>query len=171
MLWIDYISYLLIYRKQLFFFLIFVVIVVNWLHFVSLIYRKQFNSTNVFFKLVVNWLHFVSLIYRKQFKKYDLTKPMGCELTTFRIFDISQTVFRAIIKVTRWLWIDYISYLWYIANSPSQVVIFKVAVVNWLHFVSLIYRKLSLEKWHSFSFVVNWLHFVSLIYRKQSGVR
>ena len=125
---------------------------------------------------VVNWLHFVSLIYRKQFKKYDLTKPMGCELTTFRIFDISQTVGRVFwlvyLDVVNWL--HFVSliyrkqcmsgalsllkrcelttflYLWYIANSRLSNLIFKIVVVNWLHFVSLIYRKQCkgvVEKW------------------------
>ena len=92
---------------------------------------------------VVNWLHFVSLIYRKQWKASKVRHALSCELTTFRIFDISQTVRCRIEGEDYKLWIDYISYLWYIANSANSTNVFCKLVVNWLHFVSLIYRKQS----------------------------
>ena len=91
--------------------------------------------------LVVNWLHFVSLIYRKQPTLFPSWRKARCELTTFRIFDISQTAREWIRFGVCSLWIDYISYLWYIANSNGIVLYAEVWVVNWLHFVSLIYRK------------------------------
>ena len=116
-------------------------LVVNWLHFVSLIYRKQFGVFESCRKVVVNWLHFVSLIYRKQWNPCRDGIPRSCELTTFRIFDISQTVDFVATKIAYMLWIDYISYLWYIANSNSAPIRLTALVVNWLHFVSLIYRK------------------------------
>ena len=116
MLWIDYISYLWYIANSYFFFLIFVVIVVNWLRFVSLIYRRQWD-------------------------KFDFVVGVRCELTTFRIFDISQTVHHKWWSSRLLLWIDYISYLWYIANSYLDKHFLQEHVVNWLHFVSLIYRK------------------------------
>ena len=92
-------------------------------------------------RTVVNWLHFVSLIYRKQRLGCTALNNHSCELTTFRIFDISQTASKSGLTLLWRLWIDYISYLWYIANSIWPWMLFTWLVVNWLHFVSLIYRK------------------------------
>ena len=115
-LWIDYISYL-------------------W--YIANSCRMPLIGWN----LVVNWLHFVSLIYRKQPVGFANVKFTGCELTTFRIFDISQTAAIKYAINIKALWIDYISYLWYIANSQTMQEMNIKRVVNWLHFVSLIYRK------------------------------
>jgi len=166
-----------------------------WIDYISYLWyiANSGRSAGVYQQGVVNWLHFVSLIYRKQYEAFEDDRVFRCELTTFRIFDISQTVksrqclCRLRCELTTFrifdisqtvrvcggkhnllLWIDYISYLWYIANSSELRLIFWCGVVNWLHFVSLIYRKQCNIRHFEGIGVVNWLHFVSLIYRKQS---
>ena len=88
---------------------------------------------------VVNCLHFVSLLYWQQLTMQDVQPYYGCELLTFRIFALLTTVKNSTLVLYILLWIAYISYLCFIDNSFVGCIIYSFAVVNCLHFVSLLY--------------------------------
>ena len=141
LLWIDYISYLWYIANSFRSFMRQWRLVVNWLHFVSLIYRKQSGILQKWNEQSCELTTFRIFDISQTVKELERQMATGCELTTFRIFDISQTVGPCRLHSVKELWIDYISYLWYIANSIAPLINTSKSVVNWLHFVSLIYRK------------------------------
>ena len=114
---------------------------VLWIAFILYLWNIEHSLQNQDYHLlpVVNCFHFVSLKYWTQYISMALESRNGCELLSFCIFEILNTVVsRGFVFEIR-LWIAFILYLWNIEHSLIIRFIYMYAVVNCFHFVSLKY--------------------------------
>ena len=119
-----------------------------WIAFILYLWRIEHSriQQNQITLLVVNCFHFVSLTYWTQLNGSLFIMILGCELLSFCIFDVLNTVLQLTTGITRMLWIAFILYLWRIEHSYICETLRSVPVVNCFHFVSLTYWTQSRAK-------------------------
>ena len=112
-----------------------------WIAFILYLWNIEHSgkTVNKSFWTVVNCFHFVSLKYWTQYNMHNAHYICGCELLSFCIFEILNTVSWTSPSNKCPLWIAFILYLWNIEHSCLYILYHPKVVVNCFHFVSLKY--------------------------------
>ena len=112
-----------------------------WIAFILYLWNIEHSTKNIIscYQAVVNCFHFVSLKYWTQWNHFLDYLGKSCELLSFCIFEILNTVPQLKLLAFLALWIAFILYLWNIEHSPTLLTSIKSLVVNCFHFVSLKY--------------------------------
>ena len=121
--------------------LIQLITVLLWIAFILYLWNIEHSCSNCtcIHITVVNCFHFVSLKYWTQWTSCLFRVCFGCELLSFCIFEILNTVYGDLSFQYIKLWIAFILYLWNIEHSCFINRSYNLVVVNCFHFVSLKY--------------------------------